>query len=377
MAEIATLVKASSEYKLTVTQNLEDKIRFLCSKLPHTEYSGTLFYTTEGSFETKDLHIIAKDFYLQDVGSSGFTEFKNDVGLASFMVQNGLFDCYTGLLHSHHNMATIFTEGKLGSGTDMNTLKSEGSDNNHFVSIIVNNAGKYAAAITRKITESLEGISNIAYKSFNDEEKSEVGTSKKMCVTKVEYHMLDIITEQSTDYSYLENSELNTKLVELQKPKYIPALPWNLDYRKKEFPRETSQEPRSVGYSYHSLWGDDYEEYTYGKSEIPSQQEIDRFVYSIVCQLITSNMFASYISQVNLKSWVTNMEKNYARRFPDFTDFQTWANTLIDYLNDEIFLFSGHKDDIVISILGSILDALNKYPSNPYIDYYKTYFTYL
>ena len=37
------------------------------------------------------------------------------------------------------------------SGTDKATLQSEGSDMNHFVSLIVNNAGKYTAGVTRKV----------------------------------------------------------------------------------------------------------------------------------------------------------------------------------------------------------------------------------
>lgn len=45
-------------------------------------------------------------------------------------------------------MATFF------SGTDQNTLVQEGMGMNNFVSLIVNNAGEYTAAITRKVTRT-------------------------------------------------------------------------------------------------------------------------------------------------------------------------------------------------------------------------------
>lgn len=93
------LIKKSELYKLTVTQELEKKIRFLCDKLPHNEWSGTLFYTIEGSFEDNNLHVICKDFFLQDVGESTYTEFQNDVDLAGYIAEHELWDCYTGLMH--------------------------------------------------------------------------------------------------------------------------------------------------------------------------------------------------------------------------------------------------------------------------------------
>lgn len=93
------LIKSQESYKLTVTENLERQIRFLCSKLPHNEWSGTLFYTVEGSFEDKNLHVICKEMFLQDVGEATFTSFQDDANLATYVVEHELYDCYTGLMH--------------------------------------------------------------------------------------------------------------------------------------------------------------------------------------------------------------------------------------------------------------------------------------
>lgn len=99
------LEKDPHNYTLIVTKELETKIRRVCDRWPNNEWSGTLFYTIEGSFKNKDLKIYAKDFYLQDKGTAGFTQFKNDVNLAGYMVDNNLMDCYMGLIHSHDTMA--------------------------------------------------------------------------------------------------------------------------------------------------------------------------------------------------------------------------------------------------------------------------------
>ena len=93
------LVEKKSSFRLTVERSLEKQIRFLCDKLPHNEFSGTLFYTVTGTFEDNNLHIHAKDFYLQDIGSGAFTEFKNDASLVTYMIEHDLLDCYMGLIH--------------------------------------------------------------------------------------------------------------------------------------------------------------------------------------------------------------------------------------------------------------------------------------
>lgn len=93
------LIKKQESFDLFITDELESKIRFLCSRLPRNEYSGTLFYSVEGSFKDKDLKIIAKDFFLQDIGDATFTEFQNNVELAGYIADHELWDCYIGLMH--------------------------------------------------------------------------------------------------------------------------------------------------------------------------------------------------------------------------------------------------------------------------------------
>jgi hypothetical protein len=100
------------------------------------------------------------DFFVMDIGTAGFTQYDESVEVVDYMCQhpelleNGV---YQGLIHSHNNMATFF------SGTDTATLLSEGQDTVHFVSLIVNNAGKYTAGVTRRVTMETKAEGTIKY----------------------------------------------------------------------------------------------------------------------------------------------------------------------------------------------------------------------
>ena len=113
--KLLELEKKSSSYKLLVSPELEKKIRYYLDRFPSIEYSGTLFYTVSGSFETNDLVINAFDFLLQDIGTGAYTEFNQSPDVIGYMVEHPeLLDetVYQGLMHSHHNMGAFF------SGTD-------------------------------------------------------------------------------------------------------------------------------------------------------------------------------------------------------------------------------------------------------------------
>ena len=93
------MVKRPECFKFIVEKNLEKIIPHICARYPDNEFSGTLFYTVEGDFEDGSLVVRGKDFYVQDIGESTYTEFQNDVTLASYMVEHELWGCYTGLMH--------------------------------------------------------------------------------------------------------------------------------------------------------------------------------------------------------------------------------------------------------------------------------------
>ena len=206
------------DYRIVIPSNVEYIIRKFCSKAPNNEWSGTLFYIVEGSFETDSFKIICKDFLLMDLGSQAFTEFDEDGTAIDYMAQHPeLLDCQMGLLHSHDTMSTFF------SGTDTNTLNKEGNDRNNFVSLIVNNAGEYSAAVTRKV--KYHEIHNIElrgeYPFFGSRTmfatESSFATEEK---TKDVIEWFDLVVEKETvEFS---EDEYDARFMEIFKRKTTP-----------------------------------------------------------------------------------------------------------------------------------------------------------
>lgn len=201
-------MKGSSTYKLIIPENVEEKIRYLLRKFPSTEWSGVLFVTHQGTFENNDLVITCKDIYPMDLGNATFTEFKMSEDVAGYMSENiELFDCDLQLVHSHHQMST------QPSSTDLNTLKEEGNERNCFVSLIVNNAGKYYAAITRKIqTKSEVTVKKLgtSYEFFGEGAKNispdNTETTKVIEKEVIEYFDLEVERhEVSNSLAYLDD----------------------------------------------------------------------------------------------------------------------------------------------------------------------------
>lgn len=158
--EKMNLIKNTSTFKLIIPQEVEAKIRYLCNRVHEVEWSGTLFYKIEGSLNDNSLIVTCVDVFVMDIGTSTYTEYNEAPDIISYMcehpelLEEGIFE---GLIHSHNNMATFF------SGTDTNTLIEEGANANHFLSLIVNNAGKYTAGITRKIVGDIKAKAHITY----------------------------------------------------------------------------------------------------------------------------------------------------------------------------------------------------------------------
>lgn len=153
------LRKSASTFKIVIPESVESKIRHLCSIVHDVEWSGTLFYRHEGSLEDGTFKVICVDLFVMDIGSSAYTEYDESPDVLTYRIDHDLLgeDIQEGLIHSHNNMSTFF------SGTDTNTLIDEGTNSNHFVSLIVNNAGVYTAGVTRKITTAIKAEAHIKY----------------------------------------------------------------------------------------------------------------------------------------------------------------------------------------------------------------------
>lgn len=272
------------------------------------------------------------------------------------------------------------------SGTDTDTLLKEGLDRNHFVSLIVNNAGKYTAAITRKISVNRTLNEDISYKSFNDEEikKSE---STVESVEEVQYFMLDIHIENSNEEQSIEqrlNEIKNKKIINTPSNTLfnIPNRPLTLynntysnDMRNK---KEEFKTP--------SLFdkNDDYNNYEdYNTTKINKNEELDldsiidkSSIKSLLYQLITGSIIISNESKIDLNKWVKGMDSLFDKRFKDTNDdlpnFTSWAESYIDYICCGELCSSlpwdVDIDDLSSTIATQLIKELEKLsPNNKYI----------
>lgn len=358
------LVKGQSTYKLIVPQNVEEKIRYLIRKFPSTEWSGVLFFSHEGSFENNDLVITCADFYPMDLGTSGWTEFQMSEEVAAYMAQNiELFDCDTGLIHSHHALGAFF------SGQDNLMLQQEGNDTNCFVSLVVDTKGTYVARITRKIQSKSEVIVKplgTSYEFFGNGSKtiSNDSTELTKIVDKeyIEYFDLQVERhEVPNTLSYLDTrfAEIELKKKDVAKTSVV-SQQTSLDF--KDTPKQNATETET--------------EYDW----TPDPKKIHEAVVHIVILNLILNP-----KNFNFKHWITrHMFNVYQRIFgkPATVDslpnaFCEWRDFIIQFTLDHydepgIPSYMYDEYDIFTSIVAqSIIDELSEYvDDNPYIQHY-------
>ena len=384
--KVISLVQKSGtyNYKLIIPAEVERKIRFTCQKVWNTEWSGTLFFTHEGSFENNDLVIRCVDIYIMDIGTQAYTEFDMNPDVIAYMTEHSeLLDCQMGLIHSHNNMSTFF------SGTDTATLKEEGRDRNNFVSLIVNNAGSYTAAITRRI-KSKQVMESVSYEFFGDGEKQD--TKKYVSdADEIEWFYLKI-EKEGENYSF---PDMAARLEEIKQAKaekakkaqtpvyssgYKPVIansydtkagPANLVNKEDNKPKVTQP---TLFDNVNDLPFDDNYILPYG------QVTFDKVTLkSLVLQLITGSIIISNDSKIDITKWAKSMPALYEKRFgkgeEGMKNFKIWADTYAEYLTwyvtDEKLEELGFDETEICAICAhDMIEELTKLPENDYIKGY-------
>jgi hypothetical protein len=162
---------------LIISSKLQDQIYFLCSKIPNDEWSGVLFYNTEGKFGEEGFKIICEELFPLDIGTSTYTEYETgDPDFIKFMMSNpAILDMKKGHIHSHNRMDTFF------SGTDTSELRDNAPNHNIYVSLIVNNRNDNCAKLAFLASERIVREERIIVTesktidiSFKDENGNEI-----------------------------------------------------------------------------------------------------------------------------------------------------------------------------------------------------------
>lgn len=384
--KVISLVQKSGtyNYKLIIPAEVERKIRFACQKVWNTEWSGTLFFTHEGSFENDDLVIRCVDIYIMDIGTQAYTEFDMNPDVISYMCENPeLLDCQMGLIHSHNNMSTFF------SGTDTATLKEEGRDRNNFVSLIVNNAGTYTAAITRRI-KSKQTMESVSYEFFGDGEKQD--TKEYISdADEIEWFYLKIENEDET-FSF---PDMAARLEEIKQVKaekarkaqtpvyqggYKPVIANS--YGTKAGPANLVKKEDNKSKVVQSTLFDNVDDLPFDDDyNLPyGQVTFDKVTLkSLVLQLITGSIIISNDSKIDITKWAKSVPALYEKRFgkgeEGMKNFKMWADTYTEYLTwyttDEKLEELGFDETEICAICAhDMIEELTKLPENDYIKGY-------
>lgn len=387
--KVISLVQKSGtyNYKLIIPAEVERKIRFACQKVWSTEWSGTLFFTHEGSFENNDLIIRCVDIYIMDIGTQAYTEFDMNPDVIAYMCENPeLLDCQMGLIHSHNNMSTFF------SGTDTATLKEEGRDRNNFVSLIVNNAGTYTAAITRRV-KSKQVKESVSYEFFGDGEKHDTKEYVSNA-DEIEWFYLKIENENET-FSFPDiaarleeikqaKAERAEKAKKAQTPTYqggykpVIANSYGTKAGPANLVKKEANKPKVV----QPTLFDDIDDLPFEEEyDIPyGQVSFDKVTLKfLVLQLITGSIIISNDSKIDITKWAKSMSALYEKRFgkgeEGMKNFKMWADTYAEYLTwyvtDEKLEELGFDETEICAICAhDMIEELTKLPENDYIKGY-------
>lgn len=362
MESVMRIVHQNQRFPLKISEKLEKKIRVLCDKFPKTEWSGQLFYTFTGSFEKGDIAFVAEDLLFMDTGCGTATEFYLDeCNAAAYMADHELWHCQMGLIHSHNMMAAFF------SGQDDSMLLQEGNSRNHFLSLVVNNEGKYVARVTAKEVTEFTIKTTKKYKTFGDKSVEQfVGEEVKTSESVVTYD-LDITNDfkfTCDDYDELMETikqcdEIKKSRIERErkeneaknfggkkkkgkgkkdkpsfpgKPQIAISSPYQPDKDSQEF---NSQRPH---------WSDEipFEEgdelFTgeYIHNEVPRKVLKDEEVAYYAAQILSLGFL--HTNTQGIANFVANMDKLMSGRFKDMKSYSNALSMFCDYLLDSELL---------------------------------------
>lgn len=197
------------------------KITQLCNLVNETEWSALLFFKAEGHpIQPETLECTLVDLFLQDIGTPGYTAFKNDPNtmMDLFESKPELMDCRMGIIHSHHNMSTFY------SGTDMDELFDNSNGIDFYLSVVVNNRAEWVARVIYQLEEIQSKIS-----WRQDGEKKEI-TSSGNSKTMFKFYDLNVLigfpdnalAERVKHFRNLNQQAYAKKAVVNENPRYLP-----------------------------------------------------------------------------------------------------------------------------------------------------------
>lgn len=337
-------------------QKVYNQIQYLCQQIAKVEWSGILFYKTEGSIQNPEtFKIILEDILPLHKGTSTYTEYTFDERVIEFMELEGnehLEECRIGHIHSHNTMGVFF------SGTDWSELEDNAPNHNYYLSLIVNNFMDFCAKVCF--------IAEAKDETFTFEAKDEVG--KKYTVSAGKYTVPPrlIVYDCNID-SPKKNIEVNLTFTQkvksiIEKAEKIvtstaksfskdtsvkPGEKWSKDQSSREFDWDKKQEEEVEVFN--GTFADAIEEFAeeFTMYVINTGNPIDDFQdLDDVCKFydgnrITGAMLAGRVANTYVKS------------------YQSYFNLFGDEINDPI-MFKKATEEVIWELEHVVLTTKNK-----------------
>ena len=326
-----------------------DKIKLLCKNIPKVEWSGVLFYTTEGSIKNPTtFKITLKDILPMHVGDMHSTEYQLDAKFIDFIEED--FDVratwQVGHIHSHHCMRTFF------SGVDDDELYGNSISHNYYLSFITNNYLDFQAKVAFTSTAKKD-ILAVPYVALDEEGKEYEIERQDFVVDSKKVFVYDCEISSTKEALIIEDSFVSKmqgiikQAAERVKTVVKPSSPGNLfDTPKLQIPNTDlpafKQDPFINNFDDEedlnaddSLYGKDIVElakkvFNIGNHTLGINDRLDDILDTLVESRQTGVEIAQHV--------VANYTDDYKTIFEDFgenpIDFVTNTYTLLDYLEE-------------------------------------------
>ena len=338
------------------------QIQYLCKKIAEVEWSGALFYTTEGSIEKPEtFKVTLKTILPLDKGSKAYTEYNLDERFMDFIEEDFEERCTwkLGHIHSHNSMGVFF------SGTDMAELNDNAPAHNFYLSLIVNNAMDFLAKVAF-IGEAKKDIKQVPYTAKNVQGQDYIIEKQDFEVNTQKLFIFDC--EIYSDLQELSiTDQFIAQVAKIMEPKPVKTFPttsvpngksWTrqdqreIDGWNKSFKKEEPKKP----FNNWQDWGpldiekevEDLEEadltamsiYAFAKDLFsytngnPDEEETIEDVLDILAEY---NLTPAELA----KSVINDYAKTFAKHFPNAsaTDFVQYTHETLDLLEEVVMLY--------------------------------------
>lgn len=351
-------------------QEVLNQIQYLCKSISKVEWSGALFYTTEGSIEDPENFVITlKTILPLDMGTSAYTEYTLDERFMDFIEED--FDERSlwklGHIHSHNTMAVFF------SGTDLAELNDNAPSHNFYLSLIVNNFMEFIAKVAF-IGEAKQDIKQVPYTAMNVKGHSYVIDKQDFIVDNKKLFMYDCKIESPVTSIVVEES-FAKQVAEIMKPKpvaprhnYVPTSytpnAWtkgaytNSSKKVEDYSRDSIYSKNN--YSQRTLF-DDWDTPDQGFGLIDHEEDIHNVCIDLfnvsnlriepndtIEDIIELLQEVPMTPQEIAKSVITNYAKTFNRYFPKASseEFVQYSGEVIDLLDEHVIMYPFIKPSI-------------------------------